>query len=471
MRNPKVHSTHTASVSHPDKVKRNTTAISNVRVTRSRVSSCFSHKFHDKPKLSAGLGQPSNHHYIHNNAYSTIPYDMHSVPEHGSQIPLSAKTISNQAFEYHALSTATSHVEKRSASQLYCDEIRAKIASINTFKDNFKSTSTIRKNQIINNSFVLDICEKNTRRTSLTNTIKEKCRRRRRRRCCGDFYPCCSPCCCLIASLLLSITLAALAAIIVLLILPKTNAAITTTTSTTTTSVTTTTTTSATSSTTTSTSTSTTTSTTTQTTTSSTTSTSATTSTSTSTTSVTTLTTTTVTTGATTVTITSNACTSGWTGVTVLTVCTSCPNMIPYQQYTYSYVAIATQTLISFALREDVGFLALDDISVKGSSPRTVELIGNGGFETGSFSPWIYCNPAGASYAGVIQETSNYFSFGGQTYAAHSGTYYYCDGAVGYADYISQNFATNIGETYTISFWLFNEGSTSNSDVRIILSI
>ncbi|CAF4345565.1 unnamed protein product [Rotaria socialis] len=456
MRNLKVHCTHTASVSHPDKVKRNKTVISNVRVTRSRISSCFSHKFHDKPKLSAGLGQPSNGYSTHNNAYSIILYDMLSVLEHGSQIPLSARTISNHASENHALSTATSHLEKRSASQLNCNQIRAKIVSRNTFKDSFKSTSTIRKNQIINNPFVLDICEKNNRRASLTNTVEEKCRRRRRgrHRCCGGFYPCCSPWACLIAGLLLSIILAALAVTIILLILPKTNTTITTTTSTTTTSVTTTTTTSATS-----------------TTTSSTTSTSTTTITSTSTTSATTLTTTTVTTGATTVTITSNACTSGWTGITVFTVCTSCPNMIPYRQYTYTYVAIANQTRISFALREDAGFFGLDDISVTGSSAPTVELIGNGGFETGSFSPWVYCNPAGASYAGVIQKTSDYFSFGGQTYAAHLGVYYYCDGAVGFADYISQKFATNIGEAYTISFWLFNEGSISNNDVRVILSI
>ncbi|CAF0876123.1 unnamed protein product [Rotaria sordida] len=183
------------------------------------------------------------------------------------------------------------------------------------------------------------------------------------------------------------------------------------------------------------------------------------------------VTTTSTSTAATTVTITSNTCTSGWTGVTVFTVCTSCPNINSYQQYTYTYVAIGTQTRISFALREDVGFFALDDISVRSNSAPTVELLTNGGFEGGSYSPWIYCNPSGSSYAGEIERTSNNFYYSGTTYAAHSGNYYYVDGAVGKADYITQKFASTIGTTYTISFWLFNKGSSSNSDVRIILSV
>ncbi|CAF4313741.1 unnamed protein product, partial [Rotaria sp. Silwood2] len=177
------------------------------------------------------------------------------------------------------------------------------------------------------------------------------------------------------------------------------------------------------------------------------------------------------TTGATTVTITSDTCTSGWTGVTVFTLCTSYPNINSYQQYTDTYVAIGTQTRIAFALPEDVGFFGLDDISVRSNSASTVELLTNGGFKGGTYSPWIYCNPSGSPYAGVLTRTSDYFAYSGITYSAHSGSYYYLDGAVGKADYISQTFATNIGETYTISFWLFNKGSGSNSDFRIILSI
>ena len=95
----------------------------------------------------------------------------------------------------------------------------------------------------------------------------------------------------------------------------------------------------------------------------------------------------------------------------------------------------------------------------------------NGGFETGSFSSWIYCNPSSASYAGILKQNSDNFFSSGQAYSSHTGNYYYLDGAVGQADYLSQIIATNPGETYNISFWLFNEGSGTNNDANVIISI
>lgn len=156
--------------------------------------------------------------------------------------------------------------------------------------------------------------------------------------------------------------------------------------------------------------------------------------------------------------------------MTVFTFCTSCPDIPSYQQYSYTYTAIATSTRLAFALREDDGYFALDDISVRSVTAPSVELLTNGGFETGSYSPWLYCNPSGASDSGTLKRTSNNFNYGAYTYAAHGGSYYYLDGAVGSADYISQIFSTTIGQTYTISFWMYNQGSGSNSDARIILS-
>jgi hypothetical protein len=146
--------------------------------------------------------------------------------------------------------------------------------------------------------------------------------------------------------------------------------------------------------------------------------------------------------------------------------------MVPYVQYIYTYVAIANQTRITFAIREDVGFFALDSISVRSTTAPTVELLTNGGFELGSLSYWTYCNPAGSSYSGTLKQTSDNFSHNGQAFSPQAGSYYYVDGAVGQADYLSQMFATNIGGTYNISFWLFNHGTGSaGSNVNFIISI
>jgi hypothetical protein len=108
---------------------------------------------------------------------------------------------------------------------------------------------------------------------------------------------------------------------------------------------------------------------------------------------------------------------------------------------------------------------------VRNTSAPSVELLTNGGFETGDFTSWTYCNPAGAAYPGTLKKTSDNFVAHGQAYAAHSGIYYYLDGAVGSDDYVSQTFSTVIGATYNISFWLFNHGFSSNSDFNIIISI
>ncbi|CAF1482166.1 unnamed protein product [Adineta ricciae] len=307
---------------------------------------------------------------------------------------------------------------------------------------------------------------------------KEKSQRRRRRRRGGFFAfccPCCSPCCCLTIGLILGLLLVGLAILIALLIIMKQHSTTTTTTSTSTSS----------SSTSTSSTSSTSTSTTSDTTTTSeTTSSTSTTSTSTATTSTTATTETTTsatttistsvttTTAASTISIPQNSCTSSWQSVTVAYHCTTCSDVDPYVQYTSTYVAIASTTRISFALREDSGCFALDNVSVKQNSSPGTELLSNPGFETGAFPGWSYCNPYGITWGGQIKSNSAYFSNMGYTYTSKSGSYYYVNCGVGNVDYLYQTFPTTIGETYTISFWLYNHGDQSYpSSVDVWLSI
>ena len=141
-------------------------------------------------------------------------------------------------------------------------------------------------------------------------------------------------------------------------------------------------------------------------------------------------------------------------------------------QYTYSYVAISNTTRITFAIREDSGAFALDDVSVVNVNAPSVQLIANGDFETGSSSPeWLYCDPNNLAGTAYILPNSANLNWGGAAFQAHSGSYCYLAGAVSFPDYLSQTFLTKISDTYNVSYWLFNRGTGTASSVDVWLSI
>jgi hypothetical protein len=117
-----------------------------------------------------------------------------------------------------------------------------------------------------------------------------------------------------------------------------------------------------------------------------------------------------------------------------------------YQQYSVNFVATNTSTNISFAFREDPAFEFLDDVSVAaGAGPN---LIVNGDFESGPLGAnaplgWSYLNTFNATFPGFVSNNN-----------PHGGSNNYYDGAVQAYDGITQNIATTVGTTYTISFWL-----------------
>ncbi|CAF3066441.1 unnamed protein product, partial [Rotaria sp. Silwood2] len=139
-----------------------------------------------------------------------------------------------------------------------------------------------------------------------------------------------------------------------------------------------------------------------------------------------------------------------------------------YVQYTYTYVAIASTTRITLSLREDNYFFGLDNITVYNNAAPSTQVLLNGDFETCTLSSWVYCNPSNAAFSGQVQTTS--FSSNGQTYSAYSGSCFYLDGAVGAPDYLSQTFATIVGNTYTISFWLYNPSGGTGVSIDILMS-
>jgi hypothetical protein len=144
------------------------------------------------------------------------------------------------------------------------------------------------------------------------------------------------------------------------------------------------------------------------------------------------------------------------TGAITTLVYLSNMTLFSYTYYTYSYVAAYNSTTMMLALRQDPSYWCLDDISVV--DPNGVQLWQDGGFEMSPLTTYYtYCNPNGAAASGVIS-----------TQCVHSGSYSFYDGSVTYSDYLSQAFTTVVGDTYTISFWLANQGNPTNSFLVII---
>jgi hypothetical protein len=83
------------------------------------------------------------------------------------------------------------------------------------------------------------------------------------------------------------------------------------------------------------------------------------------------------------------------------------------------------------------------------------EQVQNGGFETGNLSSWS----AGPS-----------IGVGSRSDFVHSGVYGLAFGAVGFNSSLAQSFATEVGATYSVSFWLNIFSSSPNFPNAVTLS-
>jgi hypothetical protein len=126
-----------------------------------------------------------------------------------------------------------------------------------------------------------------------------------------------------------------------------------------------------------------------------------------------------------------------------------------YTLYSVTFTAADPNTDLTFAFRNDPGYFGLDDISMVDNTHPSGNLAVDGGFEDG-FTGWTYDDIYGAAFHGTIAGAN----CGGVGIGPQSGSYEWCDGSVQAYDAINQNISTNVGDSYTISFWLVSADST-----------
>jgi hypothetical protein len=128
-----------------------------------------------------------------------------------------------------------------------------------------------------------------------------------------------------------------------------------------------------------------------------------------------------------------------------------------YQGYSVNFTGAVTSTDLTFALREDPAFLSLTNVSVVDNTTLSGNLVLNGNFASGIYgtstaTDWTYDNIFGATFGGLVANTTVPTSNG--VCAPSVITTCWLDGAVQAYDAIDQHIATNIGDSYTISFML-----------------
>jgi hypothetical protein len=136
------------------------------------------------------------------------------------------------------------------------------------------------------------------------------------------------------------------------------------------------------------------------------------------------------------------------------------PIIPAYTQYNTSFIATSNASTVTFVFRYDPGFFAFDDASVADAASPSVNLLLNPSFElgaptvSGGGAPgWIYFAQVGNTFGG--SEAAS----GTDGLSAHSGSFFWDDGATGGYDGIDQTFATTIGDTYDVSFYLAGDNA------------
>jgi hypothetical protein len=123
-----------------------------------------------------------------------------------------------------------------------------------------------------------------------------------------------------------------------------------------------------------------------------------------------------------------------------------------YTEYSTAFTATSTTSTVTFVFRHDPGWFAFDDASV--STGGGANLLSNGGFESGSLGAWNYFQQDGVSHTGFVGSVGSVVGGIPWTAPVFDGNHDWLDGSTEGYDGLSQTFATVVGATYDITFWL-----------------
>ena len=122
-----------------------------------------------------------------------------------------------------------------------------------------------------------------------------------------------------------------------------------------------------------------------------------------------------------------------------------------YTRHSRNITVSANVTItITFALQNNNLFWWLDAVSIV-DVRSGVKLVINGGLETGNFTAWSHCNPY---TVGIPDSIGQHGAF-----SPHCSNYFDFRAAYPKSGFLSQTVVTEIGQTYSYSFWLGNQGA------------
>lgn len=125
-----------------------------------------------------------------------------------------------------------------------------------------------------------------------------------------------------------------------------------------------------------------------------------------------------------------------------------------WQQYSKTFTLASAESTLTFLLRNDPAFTALNDVSLQNS--QGTEMLTHGDFEDGGAS-WTTVNQYGAAFSGVFSTGCDGVTGGGIVW---------CDGSVQAYDAISQGGLNLQPGQYTLSFWLDTSNGCGTCDFR-----